>query len=300
MKVTILGGAGLIGSSAGFFIAQKNLVEEVCLVDVRQNVAKSHEMDMEQTLSFMSKTRVTSGGWEQLAGSDIVVVAAGPSRTGEQKSDFKRIMELQDSVSIVKEAAQYIGKYAPQAVILTCTNPLDVTNSLMHRWTGIPASKVIGYSLNDTLRFRWVLSKILNVDASSIEAFTVGEHGDRQVPVMSRIFIGGKKIELTAEQKAAVLQMTHNFFSEHAALKAGRSSGWLSGVNIAKLIETMLKETGEVIGCSVIGEDGVSIGRTAVLNRQGIAKIVDLDLNEEEKRQFEEARNFVAGVLKEM
>ncbi len=302
MKLVIIGGAGLIGSQAAFEIAKQNLVNHISLVDVRQNVAKSHEMDMEQALCGLSDTTISSGGFEQLEGADIVMLAVGKvgqavTSTQEEKRPT-RMSLLSTNYRIVADIAPHIRQYCPQAVIINMTNPLDVINSVLPQLTGIPPHKIIGFSLNDTTRFRWALSKITGEPYSAIEAIVLGEHGEAQVPLYSRITIHGKKVELSEEQKEKVATILDNWFAEHAALQAGRSSGWLSAVNAAHLVKSLINHSPDIIPCSAIGPDGISIGQAVQLSPRGIDQIIPLPLSEEEARQLEQAKQKVAQALK--
>jgi malate dehydrogenase len=301
LKLAIIGGAGLIGSNAAFEIAKQNLVSHISLIDVRQNVAKSHEMDMEQALCGLSETTISSGGFEQLEGADLVMLAVGQVgqmvTSTDQEDRPTRMSLLSTNYRIVAEIAPQIRQHCPNAIIINMTNPLDVINTVLPDLTGIQPHKIIGFSLNDTTRFRWALSKITGEPFSAIQATVLGEHGESQVPLYSQIYIHGQKVELSPEQKNNVSQILDNWFAEHAALKAGRSSGWLSAVNAARILKILTSNSNEIIPCSAIGPDGISIGQAVQLNREGIARIIDLPLSEEEKEQLHQAKQKVAQAV---
>ncbi len=301
MKLSIVGGGGEVGSTAAYVISQKNIVNEICLIDIRENVAKDHQMDMEQAVCAMSNTRITTGGFDMLKGSDIVILAVGAVLSAEEKHKGKkpsRMNFLAKNLEIIKSVSQYIKEYAKDAIIINASNPLDVMNSMIHRFTGISKQKIIGFSLNDTLRFRWAISKILHVHTSRVQGMVLGEHGEEQCPIFSQVYVDGVKKDLTTEQKKNVKEIIDEFLSQKASLMGGRTSGWLSGINLAYLLDNLITESEEVIPCSIIEEDGVSIGRPITLNKRGINQIMKLEMNQEELQQFNKAHSKISEILK--
>jgi len=298
MKISIIGGAGLIGSTAAFEIGRRNLVDEVCIIDVRQNMAKAHQLDLEQAIPFVSRTRMTTGGWEQLSDSDILIITVG--KADLDKPVASRMERLKDNLSILSEVCQYIKKYTSNPIVINVTNPLDVLNPILQKQTGIARERILGLSLNDTYRFRWALSKVLKLDLHSIEAMVVGEHGEEQCPVCSQIFVNGQKIDLSADQKEKVLTLVHGWFAEYQSLNSGRTAAWLSAISIADLVEAICRDSDQVLPCSVIDEEGISLGRPVRLGREGVKQFVPLQLSEEERAQFQKARNKVVQALQEI
>lgn len=243
MKVSIIGGAGTIGSTAAFVMAQRQSADEICLVDVKENVAKSHEMDMGQAVCVFSNTKITSGPLERIEGSNIIVLAVG--LTGKPVSS--RMEHLEGNLNIMKDISPMLRKYGANAVMITATNPVDLINSMLYRLTGIDSTRLLGFSINDSFRFRWAIAKVLDVDFQSVQAFVSGEHGELQVPVYSQIFVNGVKTDLSNIQKEAVSNMVQNWFAEYQSLQSGRTSGWLSGVTIAHMVEAIAVGTGETL-----------------------------------------------------
>ena len=282
MKISIIGGAGTLGATSAFVIAQQALADEICLIDVKENVAKSHEMDMGQAVSSFSHTKITSGGFEQLTGSDLVIITAGIPETRVSS----RMEYLEGNLRIIAQISNHIQKYAPDAILITATNPVDVINSMLQHFLSVDQNKFIGFSLNDTYRFRWAIARVLGVNIAAVDAIVLGEHGDDQLPIFSRVFVNGEKILLSGDQKKEVGNMIKNWFAEYQALNSGRTSGWLSAINIARIVRAIVKDTGEILPCSAIGPEGISIGRPVKLGKNGIEALVDLELTKEEEEQY--------------
>lgn len=295
MKIGVIGGAGTLGATSAFVIAGQNLAKEICLIDIKKNVAKSHEMDMGQAAAAFSETKITSGGFEQLAGSDIVLVTVGiPEGQVSSRMDY-----LAGNLRIMASVCQQIERYASSALIITATNPLDVIHSMLPRFMSTRPDRLIGFSLNDSYRLRWAVAKVVGVDINEVDAMVLGEHGEEQCPLFSRIFVRGERRELLLEQAEEVQTMIRTWFSEYQALNSGRTSGWLSAVNIARIVRAIVQDTRELLPCSVIGSDGISIGQPVILGKNGVEQIVDIEMNEVEYKQFKTARDKVGRIVAE-
>lgn len=296
MKIAIIGGAGLIGSTAAYEIGRRSMVDEICLIDVRQKLAKAHQLDMEQAIPLVSKTRITSGDWEALTGSDLVIITVG--KADLDKPVASRMERLKDNLTILTDVCHNLKQYTHNPIIINVTNPLDVLNTVLQQLTGIHRQRILGLSLNDTYRFRWALAHVLAEEINAIEAYVLGEHGEEQCPICSQIYVNGKKINLTIEQKEKVLSTVHGWFKAYQSLHSGRTAAWLSAISIADIVEAICHDTGEVLPCSVIDEEGISLGRLVRVGREGIKQFVPLEMNQEEEAQFERARQKVMQTLK--
>jgi malate/lactate dehydrogenase len=151
----------------------------------------------------------------------------------------------------------------------------------------MPARQFIGFSRHDSLRFRWAVGQVLAVPATDDQALVIGEHGERQVPLYSRITVKGKAVELNPAQQAEVYKLIKTWFATYVSLNSGRSSGWTSAVTVGQIIEILVTGSEAVLACSAIleGQYGlaeVSIGVPVVLGPQGITQVVELPLSQEE------------------
>ncbi|WP_102346029.1 malate dehydrogenase [Bacillus sp. Marseille-P3661] len=296
MKVSILGGAGTLGSTSAFVLAQQNVVDEICLIDVNENLAKNHEFDMGMAALDFSRTKITSGGFDKLEGSEIVINMVG----GGTKNVNSRMAHLENNLEILSQVSEHIMNYTSNPIIITVTNPMDIINTMTYDFTAISPERLIGFSLNDSFRFRLAISQTLQVDFSTVSAHVVGEHGEEQCPIFSRIEVDKNIVELNNEQRAQVLSFIRNHFSKVKSLNSGRTSGWLSSINIAKLVNAIIQDSNEVVACSVMRPDEVSVGRLVRLGRQGVSEILDMQLTEEEEQKWMNAKNKITRIVNEL
>lgn len=290
MKIGIIGGAGLLGSTTAFRLALLNIIDEIVLIDIKENMVKSHVMDMGQAISEYNNTRIIEGAWSDLKGCNIVLISASMPETNVQS----RLEYLEVNLKIIQSVCGHVKEHCPEAVIINATNPVDVINLAIHKLTGVKRSQIIGFSRNDTLRMKWAIAKVLGLNTTDISALCLGEHGERQVPLFSSILVKGEPYTLTEEQKKKVLFEVSNWFSNYQSLNSGRTSGWTSALGLAKLTNCMVVDSDEIVPCSVIlqgeyGQNDVSIGVPVQLGPNGIKRIVEYSLNEEEKSGFIEA-----------
>lgn len=287
-----------MGSTIAFVLAQRALVDEIVLIDIKENLAKAHMMDMGQANSEHNHTAITYGSWDALVNCDIVIMTASmPERKVTSRNEY-----LTDNMNIVRSVAGFIAKYCPNAAFINATNPLDPFNYIFHKLSGMPARQFVGFSRNDTLRLRWALGKVLNVPTTDVEAIVIGEHGEGQVPVFSTVKVKGMPSTLTPKQKTEAYELIQNWFSNYQALQSGRTSGWTSALGVAHLVEAMVKQTGEILPCSAIleGEYGisnVSVGVPVILGPKGIEQIVELPLTAEERQGLRDAARKVSDIL---
>lgn len=299
-KIAFIGGAGTVGSSAAFHVAQLGLASEILLVDAREHMAMCHVLDLEQANSDFNGTVIRAGSWPDLEGSNIVVLSASlPERNVSSRDEY-----LLGNVSIVREAAKYLTTYSPQAIVLVATNPIDVFTYVLARLTGQPARQVIGYSWNDTLRFRWAVARILGVPVTDVGAVVLGEHGETQVPLFDRITIRSLPVSLGPEQQREVEDAIRSWFARYQGLQSGRTTGWTSAVGIGRVIASLVTASSEPIPCSTTlsGEYGladVSLGVPVRLGPEGVREIVELPLTEPERERMQLAANKVRSLIRQ-
>ena len=194
MKLGIIGGAGLLGATTAFCVACEGFVDEIILTDIRENVAQSHAMDIGQAVCETSATQLSVGSLDDIKFCDIVLNAAGiPEMSTASRDDY-----LNGNIAIYRELADKIKRWGTAPVILSATNPIDVINYSLYKMTGLPREKFVGFCRNDTLRFKWAASKETGIPASQLDALVIGEHGDGQVPVFSRLRRKGTSANIDA------------------------------------------------------------------------------------------------------
>lgn len=291
MKIAIIGAAGTLGSCTAFYLAAEGLSEEIVMFDVNKNLLKCHIMDITAAVSGIQRTEVREGNSdEDLAGSDIVIMTASvPYRFVTSRLEF-----LYDNIGVIKETADKIAKFCPHAVVITVTNPIDPMNYAMYLCVNSAQEKFIGYSLNDSIRFRMMAAKALGEKTTEMEGLVIGEHGENHVPLFSTLKAKGQSITVDEELKKRVRADMANVLSSYENLRTGRTTGWTSAVGISTIIKAISGDTGEVIPCSAIltGEYGardISIGVPAVIGRKGVERILQWKLEPDEQEGMQKA-----------
>ena len=301
MKLGIIGGGGLLGANTAFCCAINSLVDEIVLYDIKENMAKSHASDIEQAIVGHNNLVIRTGSMDDLKDSDIILNAAGiPDKPGS-RDNF-----LSGNIGIVREFGERVRAWKTKPIVICATNPIDVLNYKTYEYSGLPREKCIGFSRNDTSRFKWAISAVAGLSALTFDALVIGEHGDLQVPLFSSVKsrTTGESIHLAKDKEAAVLRRIKTWLGEYQGLNAGRTTGWVSGVNLAYLIGLIVSGKDEVCACSVIpdGEyglsSGISIALPVKLGPQGVREIVHIDMTEDEKAGLDRAAEKISRLIK--
>lgn len=290
MKLAVIGGAGLLGSTAAFCLGLRGVFEEIKLIDIKENMVKSHEMDMDQGLSMLSDTRVVSAGYEDLADCDVIMLTASVPETGSASRDAY----LQANRNILLGICEHLRALSRDKVIINAVNPVDVLNSVIYENTDFDRRRILGFCLNDTTRLRWSVAKLLGVETRRVEAWCLGEHGGKMVPLLDRVKVDGKPIALDAGQKNRVLDEVNGWFAAYQGLKSGRTSGWTSGIGLAELAAAVAANSNAVLPCSVVldGEyrnSQVSLGVLVRIGANGVSEFLEPGLTDEEQTALNEA-----------
>ena len=200
MKVSFIG-TGRLGSTIAYTTALRGLADEVVMVDILEDLARGQAYDMRHALEYKSETTVRAAGYEDIRDSDVVVVTAGrPRQPGMSRLDL-----LATNTPIMRDIARRVADLAPLTVMINLTNPMDVMNYVAHRSAGLRRTQIVGSGgMLDTARFRTALADHLSVPAASVEAYVLGEHGDSQVPVWSRVHVDGEERAFSEEERTAI------------------------------------------------------------------------------------------------
>lgn len=307
MKVSIYG-AGRVGVSVAFSLMHRGLIDEIVLIDVDKERAEGEALDLMHSSAMFKRCDVRAGSPEDIAGSDFVVVTAGYS----QKPGETRLDLLEGNLRIIKHIAHELKIYAKESIVINVTNPVDVLTYFIWKYTGFDSTKVIGSGTTlDTSRLRVLLSKSCNISPNSIHAYVIGEHGDSEFVPFSLATIGGLRLEDYCRQ-CNVFQNTsgdicpnlQNIAEEvrNAAYKIIQKKGATNlaiGSVVGSIIESMIKDEKRVWTPSVLYED-VYIGYPAVLSRNGVERILKLNLAENENILFEKSLNTIRSAIIEM
>lgn len=236
MKLGIVGGAGGLGSTMAFYLGLQGFFEEIALVDVKANVLGTHLVDLTECFSEETRTKVSGGGWEALAGCELVIMAASANGARVQS----RNEYLAANIKLVRETAARVKEFCSNAVIITATAPVDVFNMVFQAETGWDRHRFLGFNRNDSQRFRWAVSEVLQIDGRRVGGLVLGEHGDTQVPIFSTVTVDGRPAELSGSRKLAVEKILREWYGRWQALDSGRTTTWTSATSISHMIKSLL------------------------------------------------------------
>jgi malate dehydrogenase len=298
MKLGIIGGAGLLGSTTAFVVGMKDILDEIKLVDLNKSVLGSHVMDMGQALLPISKTKITKADYSDLSDCDIIVITASlPERKVDNRNEY-----LQGNLGIMKPICESLREFTKEAIVLTCTNPIDVFNYVTWKLLGWNKNKILGFDLNDTLRLKWSVASVTGLEYGKLNGYCIGEHGDGQVRLFDQMTYEGRPINLTDEQAISSTKLTADWFRTYQELESKRTTGWTSAVNLAEIIEAIATDSGKVIPCSIIltgenGYEGVSMGMPVSLGKDGVKEIALPELTTTQKEQLNNTAEKIKGLI---
>jgi malate dehydrogenase len=301
MKITIVGGGGVVGSSTAFRIAQDGKVSEIVLVDIRSNLAEAHALDIGQAVVHRATTHVRAGKVGDTKNSDVIILTAGAPRHSFEHS---RREYLSENLPLIMDTVGVLLVESPSAIWIVATLPVDPLVYLIRHVFSIPREKLIGLNRNDTSRFRWAIAKTLSIPSTAVEAFVLGEHGESQVPIFSRIRIHGETISLKPEQISQVRGEISSFYAQWNKLQPGRTAGWTTAESIGDIISSIVSEDGQIWACSTCleGEYGlkeVSLGVPIRLISRRVKEIVKFDLDPAEQKALEKSAASIREMIKE-
>ena len=284
MKVSIIGGGGLVGSCAAFALQTSGLVREIALLDVNQDLASGQALDLLHGGPSTADQVITSGGYEHIPDSDIICITAGLRRSpGESRLDL--INRNVDLFVKILDAVQSAGP-KQDAIVLVVSNPVDVLTYLAWNRLGFDRSKVIGLGTQlDTIRFRSLIAQQLKAPPTQVSALILGEHGDSMVPIWSSATIAGLPMDKypgwTTNQANELFQRTKGSGAEVIRKKGG--AGFAVGIAIMDVIEAIALDSRRVLPVSSVqngcyGIRDVALSTPTVVGRSGVVDIHEIEL----------------------
>jgi len=236
--VAVIGAAGLIGSGVVERLAVEAIADTVYMTDLRDNILHAHTIDITeaQILSGNTRTSLVVGPPANGSCVDLVIVAASAPETPDgDRRDF-----LKANLNLLQLLLPDIERLAGErGIVMLLSNPVDVLAEALRQLSGISPDRIVGYSLNDSIRFRAAVGRELGVAAERVAGVVLGEHGDGQVPLFSALTMDGKPMDLDAAQRARITADVTAWFSRWSALKPGRSSGWTTPLGVAQVVKAM-------------------------------------------------------------
>ncbi len=291
-KVTVVG-AGNVGATCANVLAVNEVANEVVLIDIKEGLAEGKAMDIMQTAQLMGFDTVVKGvtnDYSQTADSDVVVITSGlPRKPGMTREELIGV-----NAGIVKSVAQNILKYSPNTILVIVSNPMDPMAYLSLKTLGLPRNRVIGMGgALDSSRFKYFLSQALDCNANEVEGLVIGGHGDTtMIPLASLATYKGVPVtKLLSEEKLDEVVKSTMVGGATLTGLLGTSAWMAPGAAASFLVESIIKDQKKMIVCATYldGEYGmkdITIGVPVIIGKNGIERIVELDLNEDEKAKL--------------
>ena len=301
-KVTVVG-AGNVGATCADVLAYREVAEEIVLIDIKEGIAEGKALDIWQKApinQYDSRTVGSTNDYSKTANSDVVVITSGlPRKPGMTRDDL-----IETNAGIVKSVTENVVKHSPNAIIIVVSNPLDVMTYQAHLTSGFPRNKVMGMAgILDTARYRAFLAEELNVSGKEIQAILMGGHGDTMVPLPRYTTVAGIPVtELVEKDKLDAIIERTKFGGGELVKLMGTSAWYAPGAAAAQMIEAILKNQRRVfpVCIKLDGEYGIDdcyLGVPVILGKNGIEKVLELDLNADEKQLLETSRGHVKEVM---
>lgn len=306
MKVTVVG-AGAVGASCAEYIAMKNFAAEVVLVDIKEGFAEGKAMDLMQTASlngFDTKITGSTFDYSKTAGSAVAVITSGiPRKPGMTREELIGI-----NAGIVKEVSENLIKHSPEVIIIVVSNPMDTMTYLVHKTSGLPKERIIGMGgALDSARFKYRLAEALDCPISDVDGMVIAAHSDTgMVPLLSKATRNGVPVSefLSQEEQDYVEQETRVGGATLTKL-LGTSAWYAPGAAVSSMVQSILCDQKKMFPCSLLlegeyGQNDICLGVPAIIGKNGVEKIVDITLTDDEKEKFNTAAEAVRKVNAEL
>ncbi len=302
MKITVVG-AGNVGATCADVLAYREVANEIVLVDIKEGLAEGKALDIWQKApinQYDSRTIGVTNDYSKTAGSEVVVITSGlPRKPGMSRDDL-----IGTNAGIVKSVTENIVKHSPNAIIIIVSNPLDVMTYQAHITSKLPRTRLMGMAgILDTARYRAFLAEALNVSPKEIQAVLLGGHGDTMVPLPRYTTVAGIPVTelIDTDKLNAIIDRTKVGGGELVKLM-GTSAWYAPGSAAAQMVEAIVKDQRRVLPVclKLEGEYGIKdcyLGVPAILGKNGVEKIIELDLNAEEQALMNNSRDHVREVM---
>lgn len=304
-KVSIVG-AGEVGASCATCLADRDFVNEIVIVDVKPGLAEGKALDLRQSAALKRFDTIVKGytaDYSSTANSDVVVVTSGITRKpGMERSDL-----ITTNAGIVRDVSQQVAKYSPNAVIVVVSNPLDVLCYCAWKSCGFPSNRVLGMSGQlDVARYKSFIAETLHVSTKDIQALILGGHGKSMVPMPRYTTIGGIPIRnLLSEDKVQEAIHRTQLGGEEIINFLGRSGWFAAGAAVCEMVEAVICDQRRVFtACAYLngeyGYEDIYLGVPVILGKNGVERVIELELDSDDKERFENSKKEVENTLEIM
>ena len=290
-KVSVIGAAGTVGAAAGYDIALRGVADELVYVDIpdQRDVTVGQAADTNHGVAYDSNTTVRQGDYEDTAGSDVVVITAGiPRQPGQTRIDLAG-----DNAPIMEDIQSSLDEHNDDYVSITTSNPVDLLNRHLYETGDRDRHSVIGFGGRlDSARFRYVLAERFDVPLRNVEATILGEHGDAQVPVFSKVRVDGADPSFSGDEKEEILEALQQ--SAMDVIERKGATEWGPATGVGHMVEAVVRDTGEVLPGSLVLDGEYGYGDTAFgvpikLGANGVEAVVEWELDGYEAELMDEA-----------
>ena len=316
-KVSVIGAAGNIGSTIVYNLVMSDICDEIVACDISSEVATGRTLDILQSMTvFNKKTKITpTSDYSEIAGSKVVIVPAGfPRKPGMTRDDL-----LVKNISIIKTVAESIKKYAPDAFVIIITNPLDLMVLAAHKILKGSKHKIVGMAgVLDSARLKYQVSQLMNVNPDVVNPMVIGAHNDFMVPLLRYTTIYGMpltqfirdkknqddKLVLTHEEADNIIEKVRKGGAEIVKYLGNGSAFYGPATSAVLMADCILNDKKRVLSCSAYlegeyGVDGLFVGAPVLLGKNGVEKIVEVELNEEERKEFDKSVDSIRDAYKD-
>ncbi|MFA5587297.1 MAG: malate dehydrogenase [Bacteroidales bacterium] len=302
MKITVVG-AGNVGATCAQIVAEKNIVKEVVLVDIKEGISEGKALDLWQTApvnEYDTRLIGSTNNYSKTAGSEVVVITSGvPRKPGMSRDDLISI-----NASIVKSVTESVVEYSPDAKIIVVSNPLDVMTYAAYVTAKKPKNQIMGMAgILDTARYRAFLAEALDISPRDIQALLLGGHGDTMVPLPRYTTVSGIPITELIDKDTldAIVDRTKKGGGELVNLM-GTSAWYAPGSAAAQMVEAIIMDQKRIFPCCVKleGEFGLNdmfVGSPVKLGKNGVEQIIEIPLNEEETKLLHDSAKAVKSIM---
>ncbi|WGG46997.1 L-lactate dehydrogenase [Rossellomorea sp. DA94] len=304
-KVALIG-TGFVGSSYAFALLNQGIAHELVMIDLNKEKADGDARDLNHGLAFASPMKISAGDYRDCKDADLVVITAGANQApGETRLDL-----VEKNVKIFKNIVDSVMESGFNGIFLVATNPVDILTYATWKFSGLPKERVIGSgTILDTARLRYLVGQHFDIDTRNIHAYIMGEHGDTEFPVWSHTTVGASQLnELIDMDRENVQKDLDDIFvnvrdaAYHIIERKGATYYGIA-MGLARITKAIFNNENSILTVSALlegeyQEQDMYIGVPAIINRDGIRKVVELPLNEKEKTQFSHSAQTLKNVMK--
>lgn len=300
----VLIGAGDVGVAYAYALVNQGICDHLAIIDIDEKKLEGNVMDLNHGVVWAgSRTRVTKGTYADCEDAAIVVLCAGAA----QKPGETRLQLVEKNVKITKNIVDQVMGNGFDGIFLVASNPVDILTYAVWKYSGLPHSQVIGSgTVLDSARFRYMLGELYEVAPTSVHAYIIGEHGDTELPVLSSATVAGVSMRMSLQKDPELEGRLEKIFEDtrdaaYHIIDAKGSTSYGIGMGLARITRAILKNNDVALPCSAYlqgeyGQKDIYIGTPAIINRKGVRRVVELEINDHEMERFTHSANTLREV----